>query len=421
MRKSQELQIEQSELREKTNELLGRDELSDEERTELGTYTTRLQQIEPELRAALVTEAAEDEAATREAGNVPDAEMRERLELRARSRVTNFLTAALRGRRVDGPERELADAAGIADGEIPLELWEPSPQPEQRAVAAVPGTVGVNLDTIQPALFAPSIAPRLGIDMPRVPSGTYASATISTSQSASALAKSAAAAGVAGAMTVGTTVPHRVSARLELTLEDIASVGQDNFEAALRQNLSMALSSELDNQAINGSGSGANTSGILKLLTDPTSTVQEGSTKVARFQDLVGGVAGLIDGLWATMESQVSLVVGVETYRLAAAAFRSASTDLPFSMSYAKLLGGFWTNKRMPAVASKVQSAIGYRMGQPGVRTAVCPHWGAIAIDDMYTGSAKAERYFTAHVLIGDVILVQPDAYEELSIRVEAG
>ena len=32
--------------------------------------------------------------------------------------------------------------------------------------------------------------------------------------------------------------PKRISARLELTLEDIAQVGQENFEAVLRQNTS---------------------------------------------------------------------------------------------------------------------------------------------------------------------------------------
>ena len=51
------------------------------------------------------------------------------------------------------------------------------------------------------------------------------------------------------------------------------------------------------------------------------------------------------------------------------------------------------------------------------MRTAVCPHWGEVAIDDIYSGSIKAERYFTMHVLLGDVILVQPDAYAQVRFR----
>ena len=52
------------------------------------------------------------------------------------------------------------------------------------------------------------------------------------------------------------------------------------------------------------------------------------------------------------------------------------------------------------------------------MRTAVCPHWGEVSIDDIYSGSAKAERYFTMHVLLGDVILVQPNAYAQVAFRV---
>ena len=39
------------------------------------------------------------------------------------------------------------------------------------------------------------------------------------------------------------------------------------------------------------------------------------------------------------------------------------------------------------------------------------PHWNEISIDDIYSGSAQGERFFTMHVLLGDVILVQPAAY----------
>ena len=55
--------------------------------------------------------------------------------------------------------------------------------------------------------------------------------------------------------------------------------------------------------------------------------------------------------------------------------------------------------------------------GQGAMRTAVCAHWGQIDIDDIYSGSASGERHFTMHVLLGDVILVQPDAYAQVSFQ----
>ena len=63
--------------------------------------------------------------------------------------------------------------------------------------------------------------------------------------------------------------------------------------------------------------------------------------------------------------------------------------------------GGWWTNKRMPAKTGHIQQAILYRQGRSmqggmgGMRTAVCPHWGEIAIDDVYTGAASGQRVLT--------------------------
>ena len=46
-------------------------------------------------------------------------------------------------------------------------------------------------------------------------------------------------------------------------------MGQQNFESILRQNLSLALSDELDGQAINGAGQNNDLNGIFKGLDGP--------------------------------------------------------------------------------------------------------------------------------------------------------
>ena len=130
-------------------------------------------------------------------------------------------------------------------------------------------------------------------------------------------------------------------------------------------------------------------------------------------------------------------MVGVDTYRLSARTFRDrviddtgkaavALGDQSFADYAAAKFGGWWTSKRMPAAASNIQAGIMVRKGRSamgassGMRTAVCPHWGEVAIDDIYTGSSKAERYFTMHVLLGDVIVVQPQAFAQVAFRVSA-
>ena len=143
---------------------------------------------------------------------------------------------------------------------------------------------------------------------------------------------------------------------------------------------------------------------------------------MATFDDFVAAFANGIDGLWALTLMNVGIVAGVDTYRLSAQTFRDAAGqdlgDLSFASYAMDKTGGWWTNKRMPATAANVQQGILYRKGRTGIRTAVLPHWGEISIDDVYSGSGKGERYFTVHVLLGDVILVQPDAYAQVAFRV---
>ena len=268
-----ELRDKQSKQRQRMAEIAQIETMTDELAIRIGHNRKRYSRsLSGRIRAANAALEEEEREAEQEAKAEPDTEMRERLELRSKAMLSNFLIAAAKGRMVDGAEAELQAAAKVNG--IPIELWDVPRQTrseggESRDVTPAPGTVGVNLDPIRPAVFANSIAPMLGIEMPRVASGTYATGTITTSQSAAAIAKGTAAAATAGAITVATATPKRITARLELLLEDIAAVGQDNFESILRENLSLALSDELDDQAINGDGNAPNLTGIFTRLNDP--------------------------------------------------------------------------------------------------------------------------------------------------------
>ena len=426
MKRLKELKDRQSRERQRMAELGLADELTDETRAELDTIERGTPDLERLLRAAQSGVEDEERAALVTETGTADPAAREREELRSRASLTNYLLAAARGRMVDGAEAELSAAAGVAG--IPMELWDVPD--ETRAVAEAPGTVGVNLDSIRPFVFAHSIAPRLGIEMPRVMSGTYASATITTSQSAGPRAKGAAQAGTAGGFAVTTATPKSVSARLELTIEDIAAVGQAGFESVLRENLSMKLSDALDDQMINGDGAPPNLAGIFNRLGNATAP----GAAVATFDDFVAIYAAGIDGLWANVMKEVGIVAGVSTYRVAAATYRDrvidtgqrggvSLGDTSFADYAMAMYGGLWTNKRMPAAANDIQNGILYRMGRTmaggagAMRTAVCPHWNEVSIDDIYSGSASGERYFTLHAVVGDVILVQPDAYDIVAFR----
>ena len=420
MTNAQKIRLRLSQVRQRLNEIAGveGDAFTDEVRSEAVSLQAEFADLETRHQAAIV---AEGEAETRGNGDSPDAEARERLELRSKASLTAYLRAALSGRQVDGPEAELREAAGIGDG-IPLELWDVPTETRQDVPTGAPGTVGVNLDKIRPAVFAASIAPRLGIEMPRVESGSYASATITTSLTAGSQAKGGETMATAAGFTVTSVTPKRISARLGIRIEDVAAVGQANFESILRENISLVLNDALDSQMISGDGVAPNLTGIFARLTDPSDL-----TTVADFDAFASAHAGGIDGLWSSGLGEVSVVCGPATMALSARTFQTA-TNYKGEMSAAAYAmenaGGWWTNTRMPDPVSNIQQAILFRMGRsimPGggaMRTAVCPQWASIGIDDIYSGSASGERFFTLHVLVGDVVLVQPAAYSQIAFRV---
>ena len=429
MLKSQSLQIEQSTKRQRINELLGKDELSAEERAELDPLTKRAQEIEVEYRAAVVAEDADLEQRKSEAGE-GDAEQRERAELRSKSLLTNYVTAILEGREVKGAEAELRSAAGIRGAGIPIEIFD-VPAPERRgraeeradAPSASPSSgTGVNLHPLFPSIFARSVVPRMGVAMPRAPSGTFATGTVTTDLTAGAKAKGTAQESTAAVVTTKTTQAHRVSARLSLQIEDIVTIGVGNFESILRQNVSLALSSQLDILGLTGDGQNANPQGLLSQLTDPTDP-----TAVVDFDGFVSLVAGGIDGgPWAEDMTAVRVLVNAEAMRKAETTFQTA-TNYKGENSSASYLransGGFMSSSRMPATVSTIAQSLRYRAGTMGLdgvnamTTALCPVFGELAIDDIYTSSASGTRHFTMHTLIGDVLIVQADAYERVDLK----
>ena len=414
-----DLRERQSKERGRMAELSLVDELNDEQRSELDKIESGTPDLERQIRAAMV--AAETEETEQETTQTtePDAEQRERVELRNKAQLTNFLRAALSGQQIEGAEAELRSAAGVTG--IPLELWDVPKPIEERAATLAPGTTGVNLDRIRPAVFAASIAPRLGIEMPRVMSGTYASATIESSLSAGAQAKGAEAAATAATFAVTAVTPKRISARLSIQIEDVAAVGQANFESSLRENLSLVLSDELDDQAINGDGMAPNLTGIFARLADPAAP-----GAVVDFDAFAAAHAAAIDGLWSNTLKDVAIVCGPATMALSARTFQTAASykgEMSAAAYAMANTGGWWTNRRMPDAVSDVQAALVYRKGRSmmggagAMRTAVCPHWNEVSIDDIYSDSASGTRHFTMHVLLGDVILVQPAAYAQVAFQ----
>ena len=303
----------QSAMRTKIRALMNKSEKTDGEKVELASLLTEQEASEVELREALSTEVVE----TIIEGE--DAQARERREVRGKSLFSNFVSAAISGRVPTGAEAEYASAMNAGPGQIPIDLFEADRPVEARADAVTPAPAtgtGVTVAPIQPFIFSQSIAPRLGIEMPSVGSGSYSEMTITTLQSAAAVTKGSAKESTAGALTAVTASARRFSVRLSMTLEDIANVGQANFDSALRQNARGEIGHTYDDACINGNGTAPNVDGLINQLTNPTSP-----TTLAKFDDYVTAFANSIDGLWAAQMSEVSIVANVDAYKLSAKIF----------------------------------------------------------------------------------------------------
>ena len=316
MNKVYDLQLQDHDLVDKLNALEAAEK---PDKSAIEAVEGERREVREKLREAMQTEADAQTTETDE----PDREVRERLELRGRSRLGAFLLARINHRVLQGPEAEYAAAHKAGDGEIPIDLWESGRPREVRATTPAPSSgTGVAVAPVQPFVFAPSIAPLLGIDMPSVGSGGYSEMTITTAVQAAARAKGNDDDFSAAALTAVTTTNRRITARMSVTLEDVASVGADNFESALRQNTSMALSDAYDTQAINGGGTAPAISGLIHQLTNPTDP-----TAIATFDAFVASFADQIDGLWAGTMRDIAIVANVDAYKLSAKTFRDRVID----------------------------------------------------------------------------------------------
>ena len=383
----QRLQLRQSEIREKLNMLLGRDERSENETAELASLTGEGQALEVELRAALIAEPDPETTIT----DTVDPETRERLEIRGKTGLADFLSAAVGGREVSGAAREYADAVGCSPlGRLPLELFG-NGKPETRAITAAPAVDGA-VEAVVPYVFQRSAAASLGIAMPSHGAGAVQIPRVTTAPPADTLAKDAAAPSTAAVIALDSQTPKRIAGQFEVRAEDLAVYPA--LEAVLGESIRGALSNELDEEVFNGVAAGLNGLFTQASNVSVASAVETYATGVGRF-------AGLVDGEHAYSLGDVRCVVGPSTYALYMGLI---SGGVPLADYLESKLGSFRVSNRMPAIASKGQKGIVTLSGGPSpIRIYV---WNALEIvRDPYSGAGAGKVTLTATALVSEVYI----------------
>ena len=320
-----------------------------------------------------------------------------------------WISAALRGRSVDGVEAE-AGAAFDCPGLIPLELLTMGGV-EHRAITPAPSSdTAVNVAPIMPAVFDRSAAAWLGVEMPTVAAGTASYPVITTSVTAGVRGKSAGAPETAGTITPYTVKPRRITGAFRLAREDEAVL--PDLEPALRDNLSSVLSDTVDGQVVSGDNQAPNLNGVNTQLTAATAP----ATGIETFDRYVAAAASHIDGLYAVSMADIRLLVGAATYKHAAATFRGTDGETAAQTYLASHTGGLRASRRIPDPADHVQAAI-VRRSAPG-RVAIAPIWAGVEIvRNPFTAAGTGETILTVLLLMGGVAILRPAAFVQDSFR----
>ena len=383
----QKLLVKQSSIREKINSLLGLETRTEDQDAELVQLTAEGVAIEPEIRAAIVAEPDPQEVVT----DTGDPETRERLELRGKTGLADFLAAAAGGREVVGAAKEYAASVHCSPlNRIPLDIFT-ADQPEARAVTTGPATNG-QPEAVVPYVFAQSAAASLGVEMPMHGSGNVQVPRVTTAPPADTLAKDASAPSTAAVIALDSQTPKRIAGQFEVRAEDLAVYPE--LETVLGESIRGALSNELDEEVFNGAAAGLN--GLFVQATDVTvaTAVESYATGIARF-------AALVDGQYAYSLDDLRCVVGPSTY----AKFMGLISDgVPLADYLKANLGSFRVSNRMPALASKGQKGIVTLNGGPSpIRIYV---WNALEIiRDPYSGAGAGKVTLTATALVSEVYI----------------
>lgn len=390
MTDKQRLELRQSVIRSRLAEL-GTAEGTDAGKAEIDTLAVEYGSNEARIRAFMVASDAPVETTT------TTKETKERAELYAKASVGDLVYALVNGRSgvQGGAMAELQKEHGLADNEIHIRQLSP----ETYAVTPAPTDVGQTAQEIIPYVFPQACGAFLGVDMPVVGVGEAVFPVLTKKLDVRTPAESADADETTGTFSADVLSPSRIQASFFYSREDRARfMGMDE---SLRENLSMGLADGLDLQIISG------TNGLLT----GTNLANNNVSAVTTFANYVSNFGySRVDGRYASMTSDVRIVMGSATYAHAGGVYRGNESEEPALDRLMAVSGGVKVSAHVPAASGTPakQNAI-VRMGMR--RDMVAPIWENVAlIPDEVTKAKQGQIVITA-VMLHAVKILRADGF----------
>ena len=375
----QKIEIRLSAVRQRLNEIAGLegDAFTDEVRNEAGALHTEFGDLETRHRSAIMAEGETEARAAGLFGN-QDGEAGERGRLLRESNLADYLTPASAGSGIEGRARELNAALELPDVgksggvavpwamlECPEHRMAPPPGgTERRAFTSTSANDGPEMQRpILQRLFGPGVMDALGVRVDSVPVGRTEWPLITGGVApAQAKEETAATAAVTAAFSFASLKPKRLTGQYEYSHEIAASVS--DIEQGLRRDLADAVKSSMANLIINGvAPTNSNPQNVRGFLTKLVGTDLAAAEAV--FADYGSLHAAGVDGVHASMETEVSSVIGDETYKHAAKVYQAGSGESG-SEALRRRSRMCVASTYIPDIASMKQSAILHAGGPNG-------------------------------------------------------
>ena len=188
------------------------------------------------------------------------------------------------------------------------------------------------------------------------------------------------------------------------------------LESALREDLSRAISDQLDKQVV-GLGD-ARVRGFLATAAHGGLADYADPGDVVTFGAAAEQAARGVDGKYAGAEGELSWVVGVGTYTKLAGLIQS-NDSVSATERLRRLLRDFMASANIPAVASTIQSGIIAKLGaMDSGMNAVAPIWeGLRLIRDEVTNADKGQIQVTA-VCLHNFKVLRADGFVRTKLKV---
>ena len=429
MTNKQRIELQISEQRTKINDILKQETRSQEDLNQLTELTTRSQNLEIEYRAAVVSEGQEEQRKLGETQD-GDGESAEIRSLFSRVSLNDYLAPASAGTGVDGAARELNAALGVSvmgpSGGVAIpfnmlmEQRHSEPELERRAYTDTSNNDGQETQRpILQRLFGVGVLDYLGVRIDSVPVGRSEWPLISSgTTSAQTKEGTAAAAAAAATFTYANMKPKRLTGSYEYTVEMASSV--QDLEQALRRDLADVIKSKMTDTIINGTApTNSNPQHIQGFLTKITSTDFGALATASTFGELH---ANGVDGIHASMETEVKSIIGIKTYQRAAGVYLAGSGEAGSDL-LKRRSGGCYASSYVPDVATHKQSAILHSAGPNGGGAmrgdSVAAMWPSLeVIRDHYTKASEGGVLLTWITLWDAVVAFRSDAYKHYKLTV---